>query len=126
VRVGSLIDPNDVLIPVYRTRVGVPPKDGFDQSGAASGIENDSRFELVGYRVHHILGTAGEGRAVTVVNPVQTVNTATRIDGQVEEIGRASCRERVWRADGGVSLQQKRCGKYAAEWRGEASGGVGE
>ena len=84
VRVGSLIDPNDVLIPVYRTRVGVPPKDGFDQSGAASGIENDSRFELVGYRVHHILGTAGEGRAVTVVNPVQTVNTATRIDGQVE------------------------------------------
>src|SRR3954469_12888668 len=85
VGVAITLDAGDILIPIYGSRTGVPPRDGQNQSGAPANVENDPTMELKGYRIHH--STAPQpGNAVhqvPVQRPIQTVNIATRIDGQI-------------------------------------------
>lgn len=82
---GITLDAGDVLIPVYGGRTGVPPRDGQNQSGPLADVENDPTMELKGYRIHHSTGSqSGDAvHQVAVQNPIETVNIATRIDGQI-------------------------------------------
>ena len=80
---GRLLGFGDVLLPVYRSRTGIPPQGGVNMSDPTT-VDDARKFELAGFRVHHTTNQGqGTQREVTVVDPVQTVAIASTIDRQV-------------------------------------------